>query len=254
MNAPLIAACLGNTRIQLGETRGDAPSGMPCWRQLAGLNTRTFDTKSLGDWVSDRTRRWCVASVHRPSERRLADWVRQACTGDEYHLLTVDDLPLRVEVEFPDRVGMDRLVAAVAVNRIRDARRPAIVVDAGTATTVDAISADGVFRSGVILPGFGLIAQMLADETDLLPLVDTGFPGGPPNVVGRSTEAAIRSGLFWGGVGAIRELVTRFSEVLGARPQLYVTGGDARLLAGQVDEQAQFVPDLVLAGIVWADT
>jgi type III pantothenate kinase len=71
--------------------------------------------------------------------------------------------------------------------------------------------------------------------------------------MGRSTVGAIRSGMFWGGVGAIRQLVTRFTEDLGDDPQLLVTGRDAQLLAGFVSREARFVPELVLAGIAWAD-
>jgi type III pantothenate kinase len=148
---------------------------------------------------------------------------------------------------------MDRLVAAVAVNRIRDPRRAAIVVDAGTAVTVDAITADGSFQGGVILPGMRLVCRALAAGTDLLPLVEVSFSESPPEPIGRSTETAIRSGAFWGTVGAIRLLVSQFRLQLGNSAQVFVTGGDASALASLIDDKAQFVPQLVLAGIFWSD-
>jgi type III pantothenate kinase len=148
---------------------------------------------------------------------------------------------------------MDRLVAAVAANRIRDPQRAAIVVDAGTAVTVDAIMADGSFQGGVILPGMRLVCRALAAGTDLLPLVEVSFSESPPEPIGRSTETAIRSGAFWGTVGAIRLLVSQFRQQLGDSAQVFVTGGDASALASLIDREAQFVPQLVLAGIFWSD-
>ena len=119
--------------------------------------------------------------------------------------------------------------------------------------TVNFIDSAGVFQGGVILPGFRLIARALSAGTDLLPTVDTSFhTTTPPHVSGKSTEEAIRSGLFWGGVGAIRELIGRVSAELDSPPQLYVTGGDAKLLVKFLSPDAVFVPDLVLQGIALA--
>jgi type III pantothenate kinase len=164
-------------------------------------------------------------------------------------LLTFQDLPIQLDVEAPERVGMDRLAAAVAANRLRQATRPAVVVDAGTAITVNLITSDGVFRGGVILPGFRLTTKALAEGTDLLPLITSDWNADPPTVVGRTTESAIRSGLFWGTVGAVRELVGRMASDLSAPPQVFVTGGDAKRLASFMAPDARFVPDLVLIGI-----
>ncbi len=167
-------------------------------------------------------------------------------------MLSYDKLPLQINVDFPELVGMDRLIAAVATNELREANRPAIIVDAGTAITVDLVDADGVFQGGVILPGFRLSARALADGTDLLPNVDSTFRAEAPAVIGKWTDAAIRSGLFWGGVGAIRELVSRTTNEINTEPQIFVTGGDAERLTGYLAADAQFVSDLVLRGIVLA--
>jgi type III pantothenate kinase len=81
-------------------------------------------------------------------------------------------------------------------------------------------------------------------------VVEVATDGGkPPPVVGRSTDAAIRSGLFWGNIGAVRELVSRLTDRMGRAPQIFVTGGDAQRLAGFIAPDARFVPDLVLQGI-----
>ena len=98
--------------------------------------------------------------------------------------------------------------------------------------TVDVVSSDGVFRGGAILPGLRMMTRALAADTDLLPLVNVAFADDPPPVLGKSTEGAIRSGAFWGAVGAIRQVISRLPLELGHNAQLFVTGGDARILRG----------------------
>lgn len=252
MNLPLVAVDIGNTMVKLGIAEPPPRQGPPRFSRLAEFLTAEFEGDVLSQFLPPAPHAWRVASVHRAAERKLAAWVAAARAGDDYHLLARRDLPLAVDVESPDRVGMDRLAAAVAANHLRDAAHPAIVIDAGTAITVDAVSAAGAFLGGIILPGFRMTARALAADTDLLPLADAAFQAAPPSVIGKSTVAAIRSGIFWGGVGALRELVARIRGELDGEPQLFVTGGDAELLMGFVHPHARFFPELVLAGIVWA--
>ena len=115
-------------------------------------------------------------------------------------------MPIKVAVERPDWVGIDRLAGAVAANRLRDPKKAAIVVGVGTAITVDLLSADGVFRGGAILPGIAMSARALDEFTDLLPRSPADELAIQPPALGTSTMAAIQSGLYWGAVGAIREL------------------------------------------------
>jgi type III pantothenate kinase len=107
---------------------------------------------------------------------------------------------------------------------------------------------------GAILPGVAMQARSLSQETDLLPLVDPGWKDDPPAPIGDSTIAAIRSGLYWGAVGAIRELLSQMSQTRGGglSPQLFLTGGDAPLLAPQFGPEAIAREHLVLEGIVLA--
>lgn len=250
MTLPLIAIGLGNTSVKAGSTESDPSESLPIWKERREYPTHSFDPSDLGPLLTSASHRWLVASVQRKAERRLADWVRECRPDDEYCLLAHPDLPIAIDVLQPDRVGLDRLAAAVAANRLRDAGRPAVVIDAGTALTVNLVTADGVFRGGVILPGFKLITSALAERTDLLPLITPDLSAENPPVIGKSTEAAIQSGLYWGTVGAVRELVARITQELQAAPQLFVTGGDAQRLARHMAADARFVPDLVLIGIV----
>jgi type III pantothenate kinase len=243
----LLAVDIGNHQIKLGLFASDC-DGLPQPAQIWKVPTRESTFEQLAAFLPPESLTWHVATVYRQAERQLAAWVQFRRPGDRYRLLKNEDLPLVIHVEQPERVGTDRLLAAVAVNRLRATDRPAIVVDAGTAITVDVVSAAGEFEGGVILPGFRLTAKALSDGTDLLPEVDYDPAARPPPVVGKSTIGAIRSGLFWGQVGAVCELVRRMSDQLGAVPQVFVAGGDAERLAAFLP-QTQVVPELVLAGI-----
>lgn len=245
---PVIAVGIGNTTIKLGVT--DVASGQ--WQLLHEWETAELDLSEVAVELPNQSCRWRVASVHRAAEQKLRDWQQISRPNDEYLALSHRDLPLDINVESPELVGMDRLIAAVGTNELRDGDRPAIIVDAGTAITVDLVDSQGVFQGGVILPGFRLSARALADGTDQLPSVDATFQIEAPPVIGKSTTAAIRSGLFWGGVGAIRELVARTAAKLQTSPQIFVTGGDAERLTGYLADDARFISDLVLRGILLA--
>ncbi len=212
-----------------------------------------------------------IGSVNRPAASRLLQWLGQHWPQAPVKLLQWTDLPIQVRVQQPERVGIDRLLNAVAANRLRRPDRPAVVVDAGTAITVDWISADGAFCGGAILPGLQMAAKALHQFTDLLPEVSFAEGSEPPPALGTYTEAAIRSGLFWGTVGAIGELIHQLAqqaaggpEHRAARvswqsvpdrlpgagsPQVFLTGGDGSLLAAQLGLQDQYLPHLSLAGI-----
>lgn len=247
-----LAVDIGNNQIKLGDFRSASSNVLPrpdrVWSVVA--SETTFDR--LNQWLPSDGVSWCVATVHRGAEQRLAAWVQRSRPSDTYRLLVNTDLPINVRVESPEQVGADRLLAAVAVNRIREPGRAAIVVDAGSAITVDLVSEDGTFEGGVILPGFQMTARALAEGTDLLPLVEDALVVDAPPVVGRSTVGAIRSGLFWGGVGAARELIERLARETSCKPQLFIAGGDAGRLAPFLDDDVQVIGDLVLSGIAIA--
>ena len=196
---------------------------------------------------------WWIASVNRAATARLTDWIEENGKGAaKVRLLEHTDLPISAAVEFPGRVGIDRLAGAAAANRLRTATRPAIVIGVGTAITVDLVSADGVFCGGAILPGIGVSARALNEFTDLLPRSPMHELTGPPPALGKSTLEAIHSGLYWGAVGSMRELTARLSETLGpnsAAPEIFLTGGAAASVAEVLDPAAHYVEHLVLSGI-----
>ena len=200
----MIAADVGNARIKLGWFDRRAAAGLPEPRRTLALDDRSPDFAVLSAWLEEipagrRRRRpaWRIASVNRPAATRLIDWLRSNRPQDRVALLAAGDLPLAVALPRPDMVGVDRLLDAVAANVLRPADRPAVVVDVGTAITVDLVSRDGAFCGGSILPGIAMSARALHEFTDLLPLLDVSELDAPPPALGDSTESAMRSGLFW---------------------------------------------------------
>ncbi len=154
-------------------------------------------------------------------------------------------LPIRLDVEEPLAVGADRIVNTLAAARLY--RTDTIAVDLGTATTFDCISADGVFRGGVIAPGVRTGAETLVRRTAKLPRVDLEPPA---TVIGRRSETAIRSGIFYGVVDTIDGMVRRIKAEWKKPDALVVaTGGLAQLVAPHCATVDRIEPHLTLIGL-----
>ena len=152
-------------------------------------------------------------------------------------------------------VGADRVVNAVAAYEAygRAGHTPVIVVDFGTATTFDAISATGEYIGGVICPGIGISADALFQRAARLPRVDVRKP---PAVIGRTTVTSMQSGLFFGYVAMVDGIVARMRVELerGESAACIATGGMASIIAGESAAIQKVDPDLTLQGLrlIWA--
>jgi type III pantothenate kinase len=158
------------------------------------------------------------------------------------------DLGLTLQVDQPEEVGADRLVNAVATYQLTGG--PAIVVDAGTATKIDAVSEDGAFLGGAIAPGLGMGRDALADRAARLYAVEIRAPD---RVIGRNTSEAIQSGVVFGHVTMIEGMIARFRQEMGAETPVILTGGFAEVIAGLTSISMRHEPDLTLFGsaLVW---
>jgi type III pantothenate kinase len=186
------------------------------------------------------------------------DWLQKPAA-----IRNSESFPIGVDVDEPRRVGLDRLLNAVAADGVRSPAEEAIIVDCGTATTVDLVSSSGNFCGGAILPGFTLCARALNQYTEVLPLISMNeLFDLPPSedchpALGTNTQAAIMSGVFWGQIGAVRELINRLThhqESSGSKelaPKILLTGGGARLLVPYF-ANAIHCPYLPLQGLVLA--
>jgi len=157
---------------------------------------------------------------------------------------------LKIKYRNPAEVGADRVACAIGAAQRRPGR-DLLVVDCGTATTIEVVTAAGDYLGGAILPGIGISAEMLSSRTAKLPQVEISRPD---SVLGRSSTESILSGLYHGHVGAIRNVITLLVKECfgGERPRVVGTGGFARMFA---DEQLfdEVVPELVLFGLKRAD-
>ncbi len=256
MARSILAVDVGNARIKIGRFAPEHVAGLPEPEQTLSLCGREPELDQLAAWLAAAGDspgcHWWIASVNRPATTRLVDWVRQHRPDDPLTLLSAGDLPLAVDVRRPDMVGVDRLLDAVAANRLRSPGRPAVVVDLGTAITVDLVSAAGVFCGGAILPGIEMSARAMHEFTDLLPLIEMSELDQPPPALGTATVPAMRSGLYWLAVGAVRELTARLSSDSKGPPEIFLTGGAGPAMAEAIGGAARLVPHLTLAGIALA--
>jgi type III pantothenate kinase len=151
-----------------------------------------------------------------------------------------------VRVDQPAAVGHDRLVNAFAAGLLYG--RPAIVIDLGTATTLDVVAPDGTFLGGAIAPGLGLGLDALADRTAQLPRVALELP---ERAIGTDTVSAMLSGAVLGYFGLVKELVRRISaELGGAKPKVVLTGGLSALPWAESIPTVDFIdPLLTLRGL-----
>ena len=155
-------------------------------------------------------------------------------------------LPIKLDVEEPFTVGADRIANTLAASRIH--KRDAIVVDLGTATTYDCITADGTFLGGVIQPGIMISADTLFRRTAQLPATEI-VP--PKKVIARRTDECIRAGVLYGAVDSIDGIVRRIKKEWPGKsvPLVIATGGMAEIVKPHSAELEVLDPFLTLNGI-----
>ena len=144
----------------------------------------------------------------------------------------------------PAEIGADRICNSVAA--FKHFGGPCIVVDFGTATTFDVISAKGAYLGGVIAPGIETAQSALAHRA--AQLFKIGFEP-PKSPIGKSTEDAMKAGFYLGGVGQVEYIIEHLTKALGAKPKVVATGGLASLIAPASQYISEVVPDITLDGL-----
>ncbi|MHA1538351.1 MAG: type III pantothenate kinase [Alphaproteobacteria bacterium] len=155
------------------------------------------------------------------------------------------ELGLQVRTDHPEEIGADRLVNALGASQSYDG--PLIILDFGTATTFDIVSADGAYCGGVIAPGINLSLEALHAAAAKLPRIDVARPA---SVIGKSTVPAMQSGIYWGYVALIEGLVTRIQDEYGARMTVVATGGLAPLFAEATPAIEHLDRELTMRGLL----
>jgi type III pantothenate kinase len=245
----LLTVDIGNTSILLGLY--DADSLGPRWR-LASDSERTADEYGIllvqllegADVQLGKVTDIAIASVVPP----LTGTFEQVCRGYLNAVPLVVDAGTRtgiaVRYEDPKQVGADRVVNAAAVRRIHSG--PACIVDFGTATIFDAISAEGEYLGGAIAPGIGIAADALFRRAAKLPRVEISRP---PSAIGRNTVQSLQSGLLYGYVGLVDGMVARFRADLGPEMKTVGTGELVELIAKETSSIDIIEPWLSLKGL-----
>ena len=189
-----------------------------------------------------------VASVNPPCERPVLEWIAERYGVEALHFPADVPLPMKNLCQPPEAAGADRLANAVAA--YDEFKADCVIVDVGTAATVDAVSASGpAFLGGSILPGAGLAAHALAKGTALLPNLAVREPG---PAIATSTTGAITSGVARGLAGAVDRLVSDMADELGGCEHVLLTGGDADRLALLCKTPMIARPHLALQGLALA--
>ena len=252
----ILAVDIGNSRIKIGlfcdgekqpteVVDGDSRENLASilgrqWGQVP-LSTRSTEGKRDGVIV--------ICSV-KPAWTELVKEICKNELNEKALEIGIDKdipLPLKLCVEYPANVGVDRVVAAAAAYFVVESA--VIVADIGTAITIDLVDNDGDFMGGIIAPGFGLSAQALSENTAQLPKVQIKTPTNP---IGTNTNDAINNGIYYGVVGLLETVSRHFAEQSGQWPQMVVTGGNAAMIKKDCQFVDNWVDELVIQGIVLA--
>ena len=242
----LLAIDIGNTCIDIGLLADEvpvfhrkfptAPPADGCLQRLLG----PLATPPIGA---------VIGSVVAELGAAYAEACRGLALGPVLQASSTWDWGLRIDYDDPARIGVDRLAAAAAAYRVVPAGQATVVVDAGTAITVDAIDAEGTFRGGAIAPGLRLGLNALSAGTSFLPQVELAAT---TPLLGRNTADGLRSGVLHGSAALVEGLCTRMAEALESPSAIFLTGGDGPLLQPHIAAAHTCDPALVLRGLALA--
>jgi len=249
----LLAIDIGNTNLTLGLYDGKERG--PNWR-LATDHARMPDEyglQFLGLLEHAKCGEDCLtgivlASVVPQHTARVVQACQEYLKIDPLVVDTGVKTGIRIRYEDPKAVGADRVADAVAVMKLYGG--PACVIDFGTATTFNAVTADGDYLGGAITAGVNLAAEALYTRAAKLPRMDLQRP---PSVIGRNTVHAMQSGLLFGYVSMVEGMVARFRSELGSDMKVIATGGLAKVVAKETEIIDIISPWLTLDGlrIIW---
>ncbi len=246
----LIAFDIGNTNVTIGIFDGDKIRAT--WR-LATDNLRLSDEYAVMVLGLLRTEEIAVDAITEGVMASvvpdLAPMFEQLCRR-YFHIEplvvgTGTRTGVRILYDNPREVGADRVVDVVAALQLYGPP-PLIIVDFGTATVFDAVTADGDYLGGALAPGIGIASEALFERAAKLYRVELERP---KSAIGKNTVAAIQSGTLFGYVGLIEGMVTRFKKELGGSARVIATGGWAERLAAETNIFDAVDQNLTLTGL-----
>lgn len=250
--AGLLAIDIGNTNVHLGLWDGE--SWALTWRartvadkmpdEYAVLVRNFLNSPEVGHRTVTGV---IISSVVPPLTSSFTELVRRYHNIEPMVVTHKINTGVTVAIDQPEQAGADRIVNSAAVLKLYGA--PAIVIDFGTATTFDVVSAAGEYRGGAIAPGIGVAHDALVSRAARLHKVDI-VP--PPDPIGTNTIHAMQSGIFWGYVSLVEGLTRRIKAAMDEpddQIRVIATGGLAPLISQHTDVIDQIAPELTLEGL-----
>ncbi len=248
----IIAIDIGNTNIHIGlfldgeEKSIESIAGKSQARLAQCLKSAWEQIPVLESSKESKRDGVVVVSSVKPAWTKIVRQIAANSLGENILVIGEDiPLPMTCWLDEPDKVGTDRVVSAAAAYAV--AQDAVVVADFGTAVTIDLVDANGIFKGGVICPGFEISAKALKENTAQLPNIKVTRPKAP---YGKNTTDAINCGLYYSILGAMQEVIRRYAEEIGKWPQTVITGAGAKVIAGDCDFIDNYVPNLVIKGIV----
>lgn len=246
----LLVIDVGNTNVVIGVFDGDRL--ILSWRIRTERNTTEDEFNVLaaalfarGEISFGDIHKTVISCVVPPMVTNLDAFCRKYLGHPPFWINAKSYPGMPILMNNPDEVGADRIVNAVAA--FHRHKTSLIVIDFGTATTFDAISARGEYLGGAICPGIGIASEALFTHASKLPRVELFKP--PARVIGKDTIGGIQSGIIFGYAGLVDGIVTRMSVEMGGRPKVIATGGLAPLIQGVAHSIEAVEPNLTLEGL-----
>jgi type III pantothenate kinase len=247
MDINVLTLNVGNTRLAVGAFVAGELSGV----ERVSLEDRAGWTRAIeAGWAKIAGREGAAiagASVNPQGmeiiEHVISETLRQPVEWVGRNL----DLPIKVLTQHPNETGVDRVLNVAAA--FEQLQRAVVVIDAGTAITVDLCNDRGEFLGGAIAPGVAMQLDALHERTARLPRVEFDVPPAP---YGRSTAEAINHGVYHGVRGMVKELIENYATELGYWPEVIATGGDAKTLFEGWELINGISQDLTMYGIALA--
>ncbi len=240
----ILTVDIGNSAVKVGLWKGDSLIGKYLFETKSLIGNPAALAKGLRAIPSDGITHAAMCSVVPTLTPAMASAI-----GDLFgiEVMKVDgetEAALKIHYEDRTKLGADRVAAAIGAYSKYGG--PCVVCDFGTATTIDLVEADGSFAGGIIAPGIGMMAELVAEKTAQLVRTE---PRKPEKLLGDSTSSCIESGIYHSAVGLVEATVMRLKEKSDARLKVIATGGFASLVA-EGTKAIDIVDDnLVLEGL-----
>lgn len=243
--ASVLGICVGNTRSQVGLLEGTELHSRQSFPNDQVEQIAEYAKSLAGQ--APREPALVIATVNPPAADKIQARVEATLGGEVYRVGRDLEIPILHSLDDPTTVGQDRLLNALgAFARFGQA---CVIIDAGTAITVDLIDGEGNFHGGAIAPGLNMMLRAMHQQTAALPEMTYENPDPARGVLGKDTRHAMILGVRGAAVGLAHLLIDQYAEFYGGYPRVVATGGDAAALFEKDELIEHVIPELQLLGV-----